>query len=73
MVVWEIKARRGPTSLVPVNARIVPFPENHVDTGTAHTPESCDNTEIVRIHANMPTVVQIPWRNGNPTMLPWMQ
>ena len=70
---WEIETRRGPASPVPVNAEIVPFPENHANIGTAHTPESRDNTGTVRVRMDMPTVVHIPRRNGNPTMLPWTQ
>ena len=71
MVVWEIEARRGPANLVPVNAGIVPFPENHTDAGTAHTPESRVNVGTVRVRTDMPSVVRIPQRNGSPTMLLW--
>ena len=70
---WEIEVRRGPASLVLVNARIVPFPENHAGVGTAHILESCVNTRTVRVHADMPTMVRIPRRNDDPTMLLWMQ
>ena len=70
---WEIEVRRGPASLVLVNAGIVPFPENHAGAGTAHILESCVNTRTVRIHADMLTMVRIPRRNNDPTMLLWMQ
>ena len=73
MVVWEIEVRRGPASSVPVNAGIVPFPENHADARIAHILESCVNVKTVRIRVDMPTVVRIPWSNSSPTMLLWTQ
>ena len=73
MVVWEIEARRGPASQVPVNVGIVPFPEKHDNVGTAYTPESRISTGAVHVCTDMMTVVQIPRRNGSPTMLPWTQ
>ena len=57
---WEIEVRRGPASSVPVNAGIVPFPENHAGARTAHILKSRVNTGTVRVRANMPTMVQIP-------------
>ena len=70
---WEIEARKGPASLILVNAGIGPFPENHADVGTTHIPKSRVNAKTIRARANMLTVVRIPWRNGSPTMLQWTQ
>ena len=71
-VVWEI-GTRSLVSPILINAWIVPFLENHADTGTAHTSESLVNAETIHARADMPTVVRIPRRNDNPTMLPWTQ
>ena len=73
MVVWEIEARRGLASPVHDDARIVPFPENHTDSGTVRTPERRVSGGTVHGRVDMTTVVLIPRRNGNPTMLPWTQ
>ena len=70
---WEIKARRGLANSVPDDARIIHFPKNHTDTGTARTPESRVSAGTVHVRADMTTVVRIPRRNGSPTMLPWPQ
>ena len=57
---WEIEAKRGPASPVPVNAGIVPFPENHADARIAHILESRVNVKTVCIRVDMPTMVRIP-------------
>ena len=73
MIVWEIEARRALASLVPNDSRTVHFPENHTDTGTACVLVRRISAGTVHVHVNMTTVVQIPQRNSNPTMLPWTQ
>ena len=73
MVAWEIEVKRDLASPGPVNVGIVPFPENHADARTAHILESRVNAGTVRVCADMPTVVRIPWRNGSLTMLLWTQ
>ena len=60
MVAWEIEVRTDPTGLVPVNAGIVPFPENHTDAGTAPILKSRINVGPIHVHTDMPTEVQIP-------------
>ena len=72
MVAWEIKVRKDPAGSVPVNVEIVPFPENHADTGTTPILSSRINAGPVHIHADMPTEVQIPWRSDSPTTPLWM-
>ena len=52
---WEIEVRRDPANLVPVNTRIVPFLENHVDAGTAPILKSRVNAGTVHVHVDMPT------------------
>ena len=73
MVVWEIKARRALANLVPDDSETVHFPENHTDIGTTRIPARRVSAGTVHVHADMTTVVRIPRRNGNPTMLPWTQ
>ena len=73
MVAWEIEVRRDPANPILVNARIVPLPENHANAGTTHILESCVNAGTIHICVDMLTVVRIPWRNGSPIMLLWMQ
>ena len=72
MVAWEIEVRRDPAGPVPVNARIVPFPENHADAGIAPILESRINAGPVHVHVDMPTEVRIPRRSDSPTTLLWM-
>ena len=72
MVAWEIKVRRDPAGPVLIDARIVPFPKNHVDAGTAPILQSRINAELVHIHTDMPNKVQIPRRSGSLTTLLWM-
>ena len=60
MVAWEIEVRMDPAGLVPVNAGIVPFPENHTDAGTAPILESRINVGPIHGHADMPFEVRIP-------------
>ena len=73
MVVWEIEARRGLANSVPDDSGTVHFPKNHTDVGTAHIPARRFSTRTVHICADMTIVVQMPWRNGSPIMLPWTQ
>ena len=70
---WEIEARRALASKIPDDSGTVHFPKNHIDTGTACIPARRVSAGTVHVHADMTTVVQIPRRNGNPTMLPWTQ
>ena len=64
--------RRDLANLDHVNAGIVPFPENHSDTGTAPILESRVNAGTVHVHADMPIMDRIPQRSDSPTMLLWM-
>ena len=73
MVVWEIEMRRALASSIPNDSRIVHFPENHTDTGTARIPARRVIAGIDHVYVDMMTVVRIPRRNGNPIMLPWTQ
>ena len=60
MVAREIEVRRDLASLVPVNAGIVPFPENHTDARTTPILKSRINVGPIHVHTDMPTEVQIP-------------
>ena len=46
---WKIKMGRDLANLVHVNAEIVPFPENHVDVGTAPIHKSRVNVGTVYV------------------------
>ena len=69
---WEIEARRALASPIPDDSGTGHFPENHTNTGTARVLERRVSAETVHVRADMTTVVQIPRRNGKPTMQPWM-
>ena len=71
MIVWEVEAKRALASPVPDNSGIGHFPENHIDTGIACILERRVSAETIHGHTDMTTVIRIPRRNGNPTMLPW--
>ena len=71
MVAREIEVRRDLASLVPVNARIVPFPKNHTDARTTPILESRINVGPIHVHEDIPTEVRIPWRSDNPTTPLW--
>ena len=69
---WEIEVGRDPASRVPISAKIIPLPENHVNAGIAPILKNRVNVETVHIHTDMPTEVRIPQRSDNPTTLLWM-
>ena len=60
LIVGKIIMGRGPISLVPVNAGIVPIPKSRVDTRTDH------------VHVSMLIGVRNPQRTNDPTMPLWM-
>ena len=60
LIVGETDIGRSPINPVPVDARIVPILESHVDAGTVPNPKSRVKTETVHIHTSMLTEVQTP-------------
>ena len=72
MIAWGIKVKRALASSVPVDSGIGRSPENHIDIGTTCVLERRISTRTVHIRMDMTTMVRIPRRNDEPTMLPWM-
>ena len=72
MIAWGIEAKRALASSVPVDFGIGHSPENHTDTGTTRVLERRISTRAVHVRVDMTTMVRIPRRNDEPTMLPWM-
>ena len=60
LIVGEIVMEWGPTSLVPIDARIVRIHGSPVNVKTFH------------IHRSMQIEVQTPQKSDGPVMLPWM-
>ena len=69
---WEIEVRRNPAGPIPVNARIVPFPENHTYAGTASILESRVNAKLVHVRADMLTKIRIPRKSDSLATPLWM-
>ena len=72
MIAWGIKVKRALASSVPVDSGIGRSPENHIDIGTTCVLERRISTRTVHVRMDMTTMVRIPRRNDEPTMLPWM-
>ena len=71
MIAWEIEAKRALASPVPVDSRTGPSPENHTDIGTTRVLERHVSTGTVHVCVVVTTMVRVPQKNGEPTMLPW--
>ena len=63
--------KRALASPVPVDSGTGRSPENHTDTGTTRVLKRRVSTGTVHVRVDMTTMVWVPQRNGEPTMLPW--
>ena len=72
LIAGEIIMGRGPTNPVPVDNRTVHIHDSLVDKEADHTRRSPFNIGTDHIHRNTQTEDQIPRRNVDPVMRPWM-
>ena len=71
MIAWGIKAKRALASPVPVDSGTGLSPKNHTDIGTTRVLERHVSTGTVHVCVDVTTMVRVPRRNGEPTMLLW--
>ena len=72
MIAWGIEVKRALASPVPVDSGTSRSLENHTDTGTTRVLKRRVSIGTIHVHLDMTTIVWVPQRNGEPTMLPWM-
>ena len=71
MIAWEIEAKKALANPVPVDSGTGRSPENHTDIGIVCVLEKRISIGTVHVRVDMTTMVRVPQKNGEPTMLPW--